>query len=347
MTATWTPTPGDHVVQFYDHERFLFRAYASFLCRGFERGDPCLLVGRPAAREAIVARVATLTGDSREFASRLIFVDADAALSESMDGLVPDPARFKRAFDGLSATVRERGGDRTVWMCGEMADLLCKVGNHAAAIQIEQLWNAACAGPRYAVMCGYCLQTFDADIYGHQFRSVCRRHTHVLPAEGFADAPDDRARFEQVARLQQRVRALDGALAHDPAPAAGTRTIYIVDDDVSVRRSLARLLSAVDLRVQTFPSAEAFLAEVDPAGGACLILDLQLLGMSGHELQSLIARNRWDITVIAMSGSPHPEIEAEALRLGALAFLRKPFDAQALLDAVHRTCAPARVKSRR
>jgi FixJ family two-component response regulator len=112
--------------------------------------------------------------------------------------------------------------------------------------------------------------------------------------------------------------------------------IYVIDDDASMRRSLARLLSAVDLQVQTFASAEEFLAAVAPDSGGCLIADAQLVGMSGSELQSRMASANWRMPVIAMSGSHDRQIESEAVRLGASAFLSKPFDAQALLDAIAR-----------
>ena len=114
----------------------------------------------------------------------------------------------------------------------------------------------------------------------------------------------------------------------------GGKIIYLIDDDVSVRRSLVRLLTLMNRQVRAFDSAEAFLAEVDrlPLGG--IILDMQLSGMSGLELlrQMTNAGLRWP--VIAMSGSQDEDAEAEALRLGAQLYLHKPFDAGTLLDTI-------------
>ena len=115
-----------------------------------------------------------------------------------------------------------------------------------------------------------------------------------------------------------------------PAP-----TIYVIDDDLSVRRSLARLLASVDMPVRTFESAEAFLEDTDASSGGCLIVDVQLLGMSGTDLlRRLAGAPQWPI--VAMSGADDANVEREALQLGAVAFLRKPFVAEALLEAIAR-----------
>src|SRR4030095_14522388 len=134
-------------------------------------------------------------------------------------------------------------------------------------------------------LCGYAIDNFDDDLLAQQFRGVCRQHTHILPAEGFADAPDDRTRLEHVALLQQRTRAL----AHGQPVVAAigdasiTSTVYVIDDDASVRRSTARLLTSIGVEARVFASAEAFLTEVDSDAAGCVVLDIQLTGVSGFE----------------------------------------------------------------
>ncbi len=197
-----------------------------------------------------------------------------------------------------------------------------------------------------AVLCGYAIEHFDDDPGPSRLRTVCRQHTHIVPVESVGGEPDDHARLEQVVLRQQRAR-VGRALgqAAPPAPrvtvdAPGTpTTIYIVDDDASVRRALARLLASVSLPARTFPSAEAFLAAVDPSSGGCLLVDIQLDGASGCDLLREVAREVRPLAAIAMSGSPDPQVEAEALRLGAATFLQKPFDAQTLLDAIRQAQA--------
>jgi FixJ family two-component response regulator len=106
-----------------------------------------------------------------------------------------------------------------------------------------------------------------------------------------------------------------------------------------VRRSLGRLLRSVELRVETFASAEAFLESIDRSASGCLIVDIQLAGMSGSDLQRQMTSALWSMPVIAMSGSHDQQIETDAIRLGARAFLRKPFDAQVLIDAIGQVLA--------
>jgi CheY-like chemotaxis protein len=336
---------GFHVVQFYECDQFLHRAIAEQLAEPLLLREPIVMIARQDTFAGVADRVAVGHDLSpAEVASRMLFVDVDLALRELMDGDMPSRVRFEQIFASIIAQVREENEHGTIWIYGEMVDLLCKSGNYAAALELEELGNALRGRDRLAILCGYALDGFDEDVSADRFREVCRVHTHVNPAEGFTEAPDDRARFEQIALLQQRSRALDRLLARNaPAPAlapasptAGSSTVYIVDDDASVRQSLARLLGTVDLRVQAFASAEAFIAEVDRTAIGCLILDVQLLGMTGPELQAWMASANWPMPVIAMSASDDAQIEAKALRLGACAFLRKPFEASALFGAIAR-----------
>jgi FixJ family two-component response regulator len=111
------------------------------------------------------------------------------------------------------------------------------------------------------------------------------------------------------------------------------RTVVIVDDDSSVRRALRRLFLSVGLNAVTFGSAEEFLQQSEIAGD-CLVADVHLGRMNGLELQAELVRRADAIPLILVSGAADPQMEVEALRLGAIAFLRKPFNASVLLDAV-------------
>jgi len=343
MTVAWHAARGTHAVQFYEGERFLHRAIVRFFAHGLEHREPLVMIARRRTLDAVVERLASEYGLSlADVMDRITYVEVDAALQSFMDGITPDPARFEHVFDSLLTRLPPYTADQTIWIYGEMVDVLCRAGNHAAAVQLEELWNAVSANFPLSVICGYAMENFDEDVSASQLRAVCRQHTHVIPAEGYTDAPDDRARFEQVALLQQRARALDRALARErpalptPEPALAAAMVYLIDDDPSVRRSLARLLASIDLQVRTFESAEAFLADVNATSSGCLLVDVQLVGMSGPDLQTRMADARWTMPTIAMSGSHDPQVETEALRLGAAAFLRKPFDAQALIGAIAR-----------
>lgn len=346
MTLSLAPIaiPGAHVAQFYESERYLYRSVAAFFAEGLRQRAPAIMIARQSTFEGVAERLASSTGVSAtEIANQFRFVDVDAALRGFMEGIAPDPVRFEQSFLNLAAEVRRDGRQGPIWLYGEMVDVLCKAGNFPAAIGLEELWNRQCASNAFSLLCGYAIDDFDEDVRGNQFRAVCGQHTHVIPAEGFTDAPDDRTRFEWVASLQQRARGLSAALARQPPAVAAIKisTVYVVDDDESVRRSLARLLASIDLRVETFASAEAFVADVDPSASGCLMLDLQLLGMSGLDLQTRMTAAGRHMPIIAMSGSLDPQTEADLLRLGASAVLRKPFDAQSLIDALARVSRAA------
>ena len=117
-------------------------------------------------------------------------------------------------------------------------------------------------------------------------------------------------------------------------PSADVQTVYVIDDDVSIRRSLNRLLASSNWTVRTFDSGEVFLAELGKLSRGCLIVDVELMGMSGLELVRQMADTHSSWPIIVISGSHDEKTESEALRLGARAYLRKPFDSQALLDAI-------------
>jgi FixJ family two-component response regulator len=113
--------------------------------------------------------------------------------------------------------------------------------------------------------------------------------------------------------------------------------VAIVDDDELFRRSIERLVRASGFRVATFGSAEDFLDRGDLDGTSCAVLDMKLPGMNGLELQQrLISRPR-PMPIVFVSAHDEAVMRANAFRAGAIAFLKKPFDNSALLDALSRS----------
>ena len=110
--------------------------------------------------------------------------------------------------------------------------------------------------------------------------------------------------------------------------------IYIVDDDESVRKSLARLIKSVGVKAETFASAEEFLGKT-PKQTGCLILDIRLPGMSGIELQKRMAASGDKTPVIFITAQDDEVLRTEAMAAGARGFLLKPFDDYTLLDAIY------------
>lgn len=110
--------------------------------------------------------------------------------------------------------------------------------------------------------------------------------------------------------------------------------VYVIDDDLSIRRALSRRLKLEMWDVLTFDSCEAFLADLNGLKPGCLVLDIQLGGMSGLDLLAYMKNARPNWPIFSMSGSDNDSAEAEALRLGARAFFRKPFDSELLVEAI-------------
>ena len=116
--------------------------------------------------------------------------------------------------------------------------------------------------------------------------------------------------------------------------AALDATIFVVDDDHAVRKSLDVLLRSVGLPVETFRSAQEFLDAYDPARPGCLVLDVRMPGMSGLELQQTLRARGTDIPVIIITGHGDVPVATRALKDGAIEFLEKPFSKQILLEQV-------------
>lgn len=110
--------------------------------------------------------------------------------------------------------------------------------------------------------------------------------------------------------------------------------VLLVDDDVSVRRALARLIHSCGLDVETFTSAEEFLAAPRPRAIACIILDVHLGGMSGPDLYRRLADEGDAPPVIFITAHDTPQVRSQATAFADAAYLRKPFDSTLLLDAV-------------
>src|SRR2546426_4935394 len=110
--------------------------------------------------------------------------------------------------------------------------------------------------------------------------------------------------------------------------------ISVVDDDESLRRSLRNFLRSVGFRVETFASAEEFLASAERENTGCLVLDLRMTGMSGLDLLRHLAAAKVRVPAVVLTAHGDEEIRQRCLGAGAVAFLDKPFRGDALLDAV-------------
>jgi FixJ family two-component response regulator len=117
--------------------------------------------------------------------------------------------------------------------------------------------------------------------------------------------------------------------------------VYVVDDDDSIRRALQRLLRSAGYQALTFESAEEFLDSASRLAKGCLVLDIRLPGMTGLDLQEKLSASRAKYPIIFMTAHDNPQWRERAKKGGAIAYLRKPFGDQSLLDAIQFACGKA------
>jgi FixJ family two-component response regulator len=113
-------------------------------------------------------------------------------------------------------------------------------------------------------------------------------------------------------------------------------TVFIVDDDAGVRASIQDLVESVNLRAESFATAQGFLSGERRDGPSCLVLDVRLPDTSGLDLQEELSRAGVRIPIIFITGHADIPMTVKAMKSGAVEFLTKPFREQDLLDVIHR-----------
>jgi FixJ family two-component response regulator len=124
-----------------------------------------------------------------------------------------------------------------------------------------------------------------------------------------------------------------------------TPTVFVVDDDPSVRTAVRRLLASVGLSCETFSTAAEFLLRCQQPVSGCVVLDVRMPGASGLDLQRMLNQAGTDLPVIFVTAHADVPLTVRAMKAGALEVLTKPFDDQTLLDAVYQALEQERVRS--
>ena len=117
---------------------------------------------------------------------------------------------------------------------------------------------------------------------------------------------------------------------------SASQLVCIIDDDDSLRAALVGLVRSVGYEARGFASAEAFLQSGAIDACACLVTDIQMPGMSGVELKEHLSAQQIDLPVIMITGRPDPGLEDKARAAGAAGFMKKPFEASALIGYLDR-----------
>ena len=118
-----------------------------------------------------------------------------------------------------------------------------------------------------------------------------------------------------------------------------TSTVFVVDDDPSVRRGVGRLVRLAGYDVETFASGEEFLNRSPTQEPSCLVLDVRMPGLTGLDLQEAINKTGDSIPIVFITGHGDVPMSVRAMKAGAVDFLQKPFDHHDLLNAIERAVA--------
>jgi RNA polymerase sigma factor (sigma-70 family) len=116
-------------------------------------------------------------------------------------------------------------------------------------------------------------------------------------------------------------------------------TVFVVDDDQAMRNSLKWLIESVGVQVESFASADEFLRHYQPGRPGCLVADVRMPGMSGLDLQDYLVEHSIRIPVVIITGHGDVPMAVRAMKAGAVDFIEKPFNDEALLDAIRRAVA--------
>lgn len=110
--------------------------------------------------------------------------------------------------------------------------------------------------------------------------------------------------------------------------------VFVVDDDKSIREALNSLIRSAGFRVETFGSAQEFLAHQRPSAASCLVLDVRLPGLGGLDLQQELTNKAIEIPIIFITGHGNIPMSVQAMKAGAVEFLTKPFSDEVLVNAI-------------
>ena len=116
-------------------------------------------------------------------------------------------------------------------------------------------------------------------------------------------------------------------------------TVFVVDDDQAMRNSLKWLIESVGVLVESFASADDFLANFESGRPGCVVLDVRMPGMSGLELQEHLVSQNIRLPVVIITGHGDVPMAVRAMKAGAVDFIEKPFNDEVLLDAIRRAIA--------
>lgn len=176
---------GDHIVQVYQEESFLAEAVAHFVEAGLAQGQGIVIIATPAHWDIFARYFSGKAIDLDRYIAcgQIAILDAEQTLASFICRGAPDWTLFRKAIapvlDGLSA----RYG--SVRAYGEMVDVLWQRGEHDAANQLEEYWDRLARTLSFSLLCAYCVDHLDPNVYGGPLERICRAHSHVIPTRDY------------------------------------------------------------------------------------------------------------------------------------------------------------------
>ena len=299
-----------HAVQFFDRDDFLCEEVARYLAEGFEVDAPLVVIARPERLRAIgdTLRRQGRNVDEALANGQLCMFDAHRTLARFMRDGMPQASDFRAVIGPVIERGRAAYPRARLRAYGEMVDILWVEGRPDAAIRLEMLWNELATDLPFSLLCGYSMSNFEGADDAERFARVCATHSEVSPAESCTHPGKLDAHRREVARMQQRIRALEAMVRKPPdepaAPEASKAAtelkaaapttfavksalsgqldqmcVLIVDDDAIARRLLLESLNDVQqprIRVLEADSVSVGLERLEQGDPDLCICDFRL-----------------------------------------------------------------------
>jgi excisionase family DNA binding protein len=203
----------DHFVQFYETDAFLLSSLKNFVSTGLAAGDASIVIATGPHRAGLEER---LRADGLDVATartddQYISLDATEMLPTVMVDGAPEARRFAEVVASIIA--RAAKGQRRVRIFGELVALLGMDGNYPAAVRLEAFWNDLQKAHPFTLLCAYPMDLFGGEALAEMFGDVCAEHSHVIPAESYAELTSPDERLRAITRLQQQAGSLEAEIA--------------------------------------------------------------------------------------------------------------------------------------
>lgn len=202
----------EHVVQFYESDLFLMNSLAAFVAAGLRAGDACIVAATRSHLDELDNRLHSYGLDvlAAKSTGQYVCLDAAETLSKFMVDGSPEPSRFREAVWG--AIERAAQGRPRVRVFGELVGILWAEGNHAAAIQLEELWKQLHEAHAFCLYCAYPLSEFAGEELGGPLDEARASHSSAIPA-GSDNGLDADEGLRAVFLLKQKARSLEAEIA--------------------------------------------------------------------------------------------------------------------------------------